>query len=72
MTVVTVKPGMVATPMTAHMKKGPLFAEPEPVAAASCKAALRGRNEVYVPGFWWMIMLIIRSIPEGLFKRLKL
>ncbi len=70
--VVTVKPGFVDTPMTADMKKNALFASPEKVARGILRAADKRRNEVYLPGFWRLIMFIIRSIPEGLFKRLKL
>jgi decaprenylphospho-beta-D-erythro-pentofuranosid-2-ulose 2-reductase len=70
--VVTVKPGFVDTPMTAHLPKNKLFASPEQVARGILRAADRRKNEVYVPAKWALIMLIIRSIPEGIFKRLKL
>jgi decaprenylphospho-beta-D-erythro-pentofuranosid-2-ulose 2-reductase len=70
--VVTVKPGFVDTPMTADMKKNALFASPEKVARGILRAADKRRNEVYLPGFWRLFMFIIRSIPEGIFKRLKL
>lgn len=70
--VVTVKPGFVDTPMTAHVAKNKLFASPEQVARGILRAADGRKDEVYVPGFWALIMLIIRTIPEGVFKRLKL
>lgn len=70
--VVTVKPGFVDTPMTAHLKKGALWASPEQVARGIVRAADRRRNEVYLPGFWRLIMALIRSVPESVFKRLKL
>jgi hypothetical protein len=35
-------------------------------------ARSRGREEVYVPFFWWGIMTIIRNIPERIFKRLSI
>ena len=72
--VVTIKPGFVATPMTEHMpdRSGPLWAQPEDIAAGIAGAVDKGRNEVYLPGFWALIMLIIRLVPEALFKRLKL
>lgn len=70
--VVTIKPGFVDTPMTAAFPKGPLWAKPEQVAAGIVKAADRGATVVYLPGFWRLIMLVIRSIPESLFRRLKL
>ena len=70
--VVTIKPGFVDTPMTAHVKKGPLFARPDTVARAIVRAIDRRKDVVYVPGFWRPIMWLIRSIPERIFKRLSL
>jgi short-subunit dehydrogenase len=70
--VVTIKPGFVDTPMTAHLKKNPLFAKPAPVGRRIYTAMLRGESVVYVPWFWWWIMLIIRNIPEAIFKKLSL
>jgi decaprenylphospho-beta-D-erythro-pentofuranosid-2-ulose 2-reductase len=70
--VVTIKPGFVDTPMTAAFPKGPLWARPEAVAQGIVKAIDRRSNTVYLPGFWWPIMLIIKAIPERLFLRLSL
>jgi short-subunit dehydrogenase len=70
--VVTVKPGFVDTPMTAHLKKNPLFASPAAVAKGIRKAIAGGADVVYLPGFWRWILLIIRLLPEWLFKRLTL
>jgi short-subunit dehydrogenase len=70
--VVTVKPGFVDTPMTAHLPKGPLWAKPEQVAKDISRAVDSGRSIVYTPGFWRLIMLIIKSIPEFVFVKLKL
>jgi len=70
--VLTVKPGFVATPMTAHLKQGPLFATPEQVAKGIVRAIAKRRDVVYLPWFWRPIMTIIRLIPEAVFKRLSL
>jgi short-subunit dehydrogenase len=71
--VVTIKPGFVDTPMTAHVaKKGKLWATPEQIAPTIVKAMDRGQAVVYVPGIWRWIMLVIRLIPETVFKRLSL
>jgi len=70
--VVTIKPGFVDTPMTAAFTKGPLWARPERVAQGIVKAIDRQGGTVYLPGFWWPIMWIIRAIPERLFLRLSL
>ncbi len=70
--VVTVKPGFVSTPMTAHLKQGPLFVEPDVVAKGIVRAMKKGKNVVYLPLRWRLIMIIIKSIPEWIFKRLGL
>jgi len=67
--VLTIKPGFVDTPMTAGFAKGMLWAQPEEIAAGILRALKRGREEVYLPGYWRVIMLIIRLIPEAVFKR---
>lgn len=70
--VVTVKPGFIDSPMTAHIaKKGALWATPEAIARGIIDAVDHKRNVVYLPGFWRFIMLIIMHVPEGIFKRLK-
>ena len=71
-TVLTVKPGFVDTPMTAHLKKGPLWASPETIARCIDQGLARGRHESYSPGFWRLIMWIIRSIPSRIFSKLSL
>ena len=70
--VVTIKPGFVDTPMTAHLPKNPLFASPEAVAEKIHRAMTRGTPVVYAPGFWRPIMAGIRAIPERVFKRMSL
>lgn len=70
--VLTIKPGFVDTPMTAKFRKGALWATPDGVAAGIEKAIALRRQVVYLPFFWRWIMLIIRSIPERIFVRLKL
>ncbi len=72
MAVVTIKPGFVDTPMTAHLKKNPLYAQPQNVARAVYKAMQRGTDVLYVPWFWWGIMFLIRNIPESIFKKMNL
>ena len=71
--VVTVKPGFVDTKMTSGLKlPGPLTAQPAQVATAIRKAVRKKSNVVYVLWMWRWIMLIIRSVPESIFKKLKL
>lgn len=70
--VLTVKPGFVDTPMTAEFKKGPLWASPETIAKGIIRAVEKGHDVAYLPGFWSLIMRVIRAIPEPIFKRLSL
>lgn len=70
--VLTIKPGFVDTPMTAHLNKGPLWAKPEQVARDIDRAIKRGKTITYTPGFWRLIMLVIKSIPESIFVKIKL
>jgi decaprenylphospho-beta-D-erythro-pentofuranosid-2-ulose 2-reductase len=70
--VLTIKPGFVDTPMTAHLKKGPLFASPDKVARDIIQAVDTGKCVLYTPWFWRWIMVIIRSIPESIFRKLKM
>jgi short-subunit dehydrogenase len=70
--VVTIKPGFVSTPMTAAFKKGALWATPASVAADIVRAMDRGTAVIYTPWFWRPIMWLIRSVPETVFRRLRL
>lgn len=71
--VLTIKPGFVDTPMTANIaNKGALWAKPDQVAAGIVHAIDKRRSVVYLPWFWSLIMLIIKHIPEPIFKKLKL
>jgi hypothetical protein len=42
------------------------------VAEGIVKAIDRRSSTVYLPGFWWPIMFIIRALPERVFLRLSL
>jgi decaprenylphospho-beta-D-erythro-pentofuranosid-2-ulose 2-reductase len=71
--VLTIKPGFVATPMTAGLPlPGPLVATPEKVASDIVRGIERKKNVLYTPWFWWGIMTIIKNVPQFLFKRASL
>lgn len=70
--VLTIKPGFVDTPMTSAFPKGPLWARPEQVARGIVRAVDRRRSVAYLPWFWTAIMLVIKHIPEAVFRRIKL
>ena len=69
--VLDIRPGLVDSPMTQQFDKGHLWSSPELVARQIEKAVRRKRHTVYVPGYWRLIMVVVRSIPEAVFKRLK-
>jgi decaprenylphospho-beta-D-erythro-pentofuranosid-2-ulose 2-reductase len=70
--VLTIKPGFVATPMTAHLPQNALFAHPSAVGRGILKAIEKRKDVAYVPPVWALIMLIIRSVPNSIFKKLNL
>jgi hypothetical protein len=71
--VLTVKPGFVYTSMTQDLNLPPLLtAQPEEVAKDIYKAMLKQEDVLYTKWFWKYIMLIIKYLPEFLFKRLSL
>ncbi len=70
--VLTIKPGLVDTPMTASFPKGPLWSTPRRVAAGILRAIDKKRDVAYLPRAWGPAMWFIRLIPEKVFKRLEL
>jgi short-subunit dehydrogenase len=69
--VLTVKPGYVDTPMTAnHLPKNALFVSADTVGKGIVRAIDRGADVVYLPWFWRFILLIVRMVPESIFKKL--
>lgn len=71
--ILLVKPGFIDTQMTAHiLQKGPLWATPQQVATDIDKAANSGKNVIYTPWFWRLIMGIIRHLPQPIFHKLKI
>ena len=66
----TVLPGFVATKMTAGMDlPARLTAQPAELAVAIEKAVRKRQDVIYVKRIWALVMLIIRLLPERLFKR---
>ncbi|NTU53044.1 MAG: SDR family oxidoreductase [Chlorobiaceae bacterium] len=69
----TIKPGMVDSPMTAGMElPGILLAKPEQVAKAIVTAIKKKTDVLYTPWFWRFIMLGIIHMPTSVFKKLSL
>ncbi len=70
--VVTVKPGPVDTAMTWGLDGLPFMTTPDKAAAHMLKAARKGRNVVYTAPIWRIIMMVIRSVPEPIFKKMEI
>lgn len=71
--VITVIPGYVDTKMKAHKPTpGIVTASINDVAKAVIRGYRSKKNTVYVLWMWRWIMLIIRNIPEFIFKRMSL
>lgn len=71
--VLTVKPGFVATKMTEDLDLPRLLtATPEIVAEDIFKAQQSKKNILYTKWYWWFIMVIIKNIPEVIFKKMNL
>ncbi len=71
--VMTIKPGFVDTAMTwGLIDDGPLTGKPGRVARDIVRGLDRRQNVVYTVWPWRWVMAIIRAIPEGIFKKLKL
>lgn len=71
--VLTVKPGFVATKMTADLDlPAKLTAQPEQVAEAIFKAVQKKKSTIYVKPIWRLIMLIIMHLPNFVFHKSKL
>lgn len=69
---VTIKPGFVDTPMTSDFKKGFLWSQPGLVARKIIKAIDNKQAEVYAPDFWRYLMLVIRLMPTFIFRKLEI
>ena len=70
--VITVKPGFVDTAMTWGIEGMFLVASPDAVAQSILRAVRKKRDVIYTPFFWRYIMLIIRMIPERIFKKMSI
>lgn len=71
--VLTVKPGFVNTKMTEGLDlPEKLTSQPEEIALDIFKAQQKQKDVLYTKGIWKLIMLIIKHIPEFIFKKLSI
>jgi short-subunit dehydrogenase len=70
-TIVLIKPGPTATPMTAHLPQRGM-ASVDAVASGIVAAIRSGMPVVYVPAKWAIIMMVIRHLPRSIFNKLNI
>ena len=68
--VINIKPGMVHSPMTEGMGDGLLWATPQAIAPTIISAISKGKRLCYVPGYWRLVMLVIRALPTTILAKL--
>lgn len=70
--VITIKPGFVDTAMTFGLPGLFLVATPQTIGKQIVQTLNKSADVVYLPSFWRYIMLIIKHVPEPIFKRMKM
>ncbi|MFZ1985359.1 MAG: SDR family oxidoreductase [Desulfatitalea sp.] len=71
--VLTIKPGFVNTPMTKDLRLPALLVAPPGRVSKEIQSAIKkGKDTIYTPWFWCLIMGLIRFLPTALFKRMRL
>lgn len=71
--IILIKPGPTATPMTADlMAKGQRMAAAEDVAVVIENGISKGKSVIYAPPRWSLVMMIIRHLPAFVFNRLNI
>jgi decaprenylphospho-beta-D-erythro-pentofuranosid-2-ulose 2-reductase len=68
--VLVIRPGQVRTRMSAHVKEAPLTVDKEYVANLAVNAAAKGKELVWAPAAFRYVMMVLRHIPRGIFRRL--
>jgi len=68
--VTVVRPGMVRTKFSAHVKEAPLTVNKEDVAALAVAASDKGKEIVWAPGPFRFVMVVLRHIPRAIFRKL--
>lgn len=68
--VLVVRPGFVKSKMTEGLKETPLSSTPETVADAVADAIRQGKDLIWDPQPWRIVMAILRHIPRPIFRKL--
>lgn len=68
-----IKPGPVDTPMISGARKAMKFtAKPETVAKLIVRGMRKGKSKIYTPRAWKLMAIVIRTLPEAIFNRVKI
>ncbi|SDC54688.1 decaprenylphospho-beta-D-erythro-pentofuranosid-2-ulose 2-reductase [Rhodococcus tukisamuensis] len=68
--VTVVRPGMVRTQFSAHVKEAPLTVNKDIVATLAVAASDKGKEIVWTPGPWRFVMMALRHVPRAVFRKL--
>lgn len=68
--VLCVKPGFVKTGMTAGLKPPPFAGEADQVARDVLRAMDRKKPLIYTPAIWALVMVVIRSLPRAVMRKI--
>jgi decaprenylphospho-beta-D-erythro-pentofuranosid-2-ulose 2-reductase len=68
--VLVIRPGQVRTRMSAHVKEAPLTVDKEYVADLAVTASAKGKELVWAPGTFRYVMMVLRHVPRGIFRKL--
>ncbi|MEV6557119.1 decaprenylphospho-beta-D-erythro-pentofuranosid-2-ulose 2-reductase [Nocardia sp. NPDC051756] len=68
--VLVIRPGMVRTKFSAHVKEAPLTVDKEDIAVLAVSAAQKGKELIWAPGAFRYVMMILRHIPRPIFRKL--
>jgi decaprenylphospho-beta-D-erythro-pentofuranosid-2-ulose 2-reductase len=70
--VIVVKPGLVDTPMTAHLSKHAMFASAPRVGRCVYEASWKANGPVYAPAWWRLVMTLLRAMPRRVLDRVNI
>ncbi|KXP01827.1 decaprenylphospho-beta-D-erythro-pentofuranosid-2-ulose 2-reductase [Tsukamurella tyrosinosolvens] len=68
--VLVVRPGMVRTKFSAHVKEAPLTIDKDVIGTLAVDAAIKGKSLIYAPAPWGFVSFGLKNIPQPIFKKL--
>ncbi|GAA1459575.1 decaprenylphospho-beta-D-erythro-pentofuranosid-2-ulose 2-reductase [Williamsia maris] len=68
--VLVIRPGMVRTRLSAHVKEAPMTVNKEDVAQLAVRSADKGKEIVWAPPPFRFVMIVLRHIPRPIFRKL--